>query len=229
MKKFNKKEYNAKYWLENREKLKEWFQNYRQENKEKIKVRMQRYYQENKERINEQSRRYHQENKEKIKLMMSEYYKKNREIIIEKTTRYRQENKERVNKRNTKRIMKLYHSDVEFKLSMSLRNYLRKKLKAHLANKNSSALSLAGCTMEELKAHIESKFEDGMSWENWALDGWHLDHIIPCSSFDLTIEEEQKKCFHYTNLQPLWAKDNLSKHNKLNWSKEDMKEERYTA
>ena len=184
MKKFNKKEYNAKYWLENREKLKEWFQNYRQENKEKLKVRMQRYYQENKERINEQS---------------------------------------------TKRKMKRYHSDVEFKLSMSLRNYLRKKLKAHLANKNSSALSLAGCTMEELKAHIESKFEDGMSWENWALDGWHLDHIIPCSSFDLTIEEEQKKCFHYTNLQPLWAKDNLCKHNKLNWSKEDMKEERYTA
>ena len=229
MKKFNKKEYNAKYWLENKEKLKEWFKNYRQENKEKIKVRMQRYYQENKERINEQSRRYHQENKEKIKLMMSEYYKKNREIIIEKTTRYRQENKERVNKRNTKRIMKLYHSDVEFKLSVSLRNYFRNKLKAHLANKNSSALSLAGCTIEELKAHIESKFEEGMSWENWALDGWHLDHIIPCSSFDLTIEEEQKKCFHYTNLQPLWAKDNLSKHNKLNWSKEDMKEERYTA
>ena len=65
--------------------------------------------------------------------------------------------------------------------------------------------------------------------KNWALDGWHLDHIIPCSSFDLTIEEEQKKCFHYTNLQPLWAKDNLSKHNKLNWSKEDMKEERYSA
>jgi len=229
MKKFNQKEYAAKYWLENKEKLKEWFQNYRQENKEKIKVSRQKYYQENKERIMEKSRRYRLENKEKIKLVMSEYYKKNREMIIEKTRRYNQENKERVNKQHTKRTMKRYYSDVEFKLSMSLRNSLWKRLKAHLANKNSSALSLVGCTMEELKAHIESKFEDGMSWENWTVYGWHIDHIIPCSSFDLKIEEEQKKCFHYTNLQPLWAKDNLSKTNKLNWSKEDMVKERHTA
>ena len=134
-----------------------------------------------------------------------------------------------IGKKIRKRRSKKYHSDVEYKLRANLRSTLWGKLKAHLANKNSSALSLAGCTIEELKAHIESKFEEGMSWENWALDGWHLDHIIPCSSFDLTIEEEQKKCFHYTNLQPLWAKDNLSKHNKLNWSKEDMKEEGYSA
>ncbi len=188
MKKFNKKEYDAKYCLE-----------YYQENKEKLKVGMKKYYQENREILMKKSR---------------EYYKKNREEHIERGKRYK---------------MKRYHSDVEFKLSHNLRGSLRKRLKYHLANKTSSALSLVGCTMEELKAYIESKFEEGMSWENWALDGWHLDHIIPCSSFDLTIEEEQKKCFHYTNLQPLWAKDNLTKNNKLDWIKEDMREERYTA
>jgi len=56
-----------------------------------------------------------------------------------------------------------------------------------------------------------------MSWDNHGFKGWHIDHIIPCSAFDLTKVEEQKKCFHYTNLQPLWAKDNLSKGDKLTW------------
>jgi hypothetical protein len=58
-----------------------------------------------------------------------------------------------------------------------------------------------------------------MSRDNYGYRGWHVDHIVPCSAFDLTNIEEQKKCFHYTNLQPLWAKDNLSKGNKFTWSK----------
>ena len=58
-----------------------------------------------------------------------------------------------------------------------------------------------------------------MTWKNWGVKGWHLDHIIPCASFDLSLPEEQKKCFHYTNLQPLWAEDNLSKGSKLDWKK----------
>ena len=68
---------------------------------------------------------------------------------------------------------------------------------------------LIGCTPQQLKDYLESKFLEGMSWEN--RDEWHIDHIIPCASFDLTKVEEQQKCFHYTNLQPLWAVDNLKK------------------
>ena len=78
---------------------------------------------------------------------------------------------------------------------------------------------LLGCTIEECKTYLESLFKEGMSWNNHGLNGWHIDHIVPCSAFDLTKIEEQKKCFHYTNLQPLWAKDNLSKGDKLTWSK----------
>ena len=210
MKKFNRKENWKRYY---------------QENKEEILKQQAKYRLENKEEISKRKAKYRLENKENTKNYWVAYYLENKEKISKQQAKYRLENKEEIRKRNRKK----YHSDVEYKLSHNLRSALWGKLKAHLANKNSSALSLAGCTMEELKSHIESKFEDGMSWENWAVDGWHLDHIIPCSSFDLTIEEEQKKCFHYTNLQPLWAKDNLSKRNKLNWSKEDMKEERYTA
>ena len=64
--------------------------------------------------------------------------------------------------------------------------------------------------------HLEKQFQPGMSWDNHGYDGWHVDHIRPCASFDLTDEEQVRKCFHYTNLQPLWAKDNLRKGSEWN-------------
>ena len=73
---------------------------------------------------------------------------------------------------------------------------------------------LIGCKFSELKQHLENKFKPGMTWENHGLYGWHIDHIKPCSKFDFTDDNEQKKCFHYTNLQPLWAKENLIKRDK---------------
>jgi hypothetical protein len=88
------------------------------------------------------------------------------------------------------------------------------RIRAVLKNnaKSSATLILTGCeTWHELRAHIERRWLPGMSWSNWSREGWHIDHIRPCSSFDLSDPEQQRQCFHYTNLQPLWAKDNLSK------------------
>ena len=76
-------------------------------------------------------------------------------------------------------------------------------------------IKMLGCSFEFLRNYIESKFLEGMTWENHGYYGWHIDHIIPCSSFDLSIKENQFKCFHYTNLQPLWAFENLSKGDKV--------------
>lgn len=70
---------------------------------------------------------------------------------------------------------------------------------------------LIGCSPDELKKHLENQFQPGMTWDNHGLYGWHIDHIRPCASFDLTDPEQQKQCSHYTNLQPLWAQDNLDK------------------
>ncbi len=75
--------------------------------------------------------------------------------------------------------------------------------------KSSHTLQLLGCSIDFLKQHLESKFKSGMTWENYGK--WHVDHIKPCASFDLSKPEEQKKCFNYNNLQPLWAVDNLRK------------------
>lgn len=104
-----------------------------------------------------------------------------------------------------------YTNNIEHRLSKILRSRLNCAIKD---NKGGSSIEDLGCSIEELKTHLESKFQEGMTWDNHTKDGWHIDHIIPLSSFDLTIPEELKKACHYTNLQPLWAKDNLSKGNK---------------
>jgi hypothetical protein len=75
---------------------------------------------------------------------------------------------------------------------------------------------LLGCSIEFLKKHLETQFTEGMSWDNYTYYGWHIDHIKPCKLFDLSKPEEQQKCFHYSNLQPMWWHDNLIK--KANYS-----------
>jgi hypothetical protein len=70
-------------------------------------------------------------------------------------------------------------------------------------------MGLIGCSVPQLRKHLEAQFTEGMTWDNHG--EWHIDHIKPCASFDLTDAEQQLECFNYTNLQPLWASDNLSK------------------
>ena len=92
-----------------------------------------------------------------------------------------------------------------------LKNYSTRRDKKH-------TLEYVGCSVEDLRTHLENQFEKEaercghpISWENQG--EWHIDHIKPCASFDLDLEEERDKCFHYTNLQPMWGPDNLSKSN----------------
>jgi hypothetical protein len=79
--------------------------------------------------------------------------------------------------------------------------------------KGHNTATLIGCTVAELIAHLERQFLSGMSWENRRL--WHIDHIKPCVSFDLSDPEQQRICFHYTNLRPLWAVENMKKHARI--------------
>jgi len=96
-------------------------------------------------------------------------------------------------------------------LAFALTDNLRTRLKQALngKNKSKSTLKLLGCTVKYLIQHLEKQFQPGMNWENRHL--FHIDHIRPCSSFDLTDPKQQSECFNYKNLQPLWAQDNMVK------------------
>lgn len=106
-------------------------------------------------------------------------------------------------------------NNVQYKLSVNLRNRLNRSMKNEI--KSGSAVSDLGCSIEELKQYLEKQFyanpETGemMTWKNWGRTGWHIDHIKPLSSFDLANKKQFKKACHYTNLQPLWYKDNIKK------------------
>ena len=102
-----------------------------------------------------------------------------------------------------------YIQDINYRIAEILRSRVRLALKGKL--KVGRTMELLGCSVDELKKMLEAKFVPGMTWGNYGQNGWHIDHIIPCASFDLKDGSEQKACFHFSNLQPLWAKDNRVK------------------
>jgi hypothetical protein len=92
-----------------------------------------------------------------------------------------------------------------------LRSIVRNTFKNKTSKIQESNNELLGCSINEFKKHLESKFSNGMSWDNYGSGGWHIDHVLPCAVYDLKDPDEQKKCFHYSNLQPMWAIENFDK------------------
>ena len=200
----NKREYRQN----NKEKLAAYRREYRQENKEKITANKREYYQENKEKITANKREYRQEHREKLAAYRREYRQENKEEIAAYNRKYGQENKEKI----TARAKKRYHSDPEYNLIRRLRGRMRHAVKAAgLDKKCASTSELLGISPQGLKEWLEAQFTDGMTWENRS--DWHVDHIIPCDAFDMTVETNQRICFWYKNLQPMWAEENLQKSN----------------
>lgn len=103
-------------------------------------------------------------------------------------------------------------TDMFFRIKGNLSSRLSDLINERNFSKNT--LELIGCSREKFLQHIESQFNNGMNWENYGIKGWHIDHIIPLSLYDLTNENEVKKACNYLNLQPLWWYDNLEKSNK---------------
>lgn len=101
-----------------------------------------------------------------------------------------------------------------WRIKVSMRARLRTALDRAFTRKSERTYKLIGCSPVALKQWLESHFDSGMSWENYGTE-WHVDHRQPISSFDLKNPFHQKACFHYTNLYPLWAKENLSKGSKV--------------
>ena len=124
------------------------------------------------------------------------------------------ENVSKLNKQAERKRYKVkrFKNDINFRILHRLRARILLVLKGK--KKLESSLNLLGCSPEYLKQHLELSFKDGMSWDNYGIRGWHIDHIRPCASFDLSSLEQQKECFHYSNLQALWWYENLEKSDK---------------
>lgn len=191
-----------------REKCKE----YRDANKEKAKEYKRKYYIENKEKINKKNSANYHKNKHKRKSKAKTYRQSNKQKIALSNKQYRDNNKEKIAKYFRDRI----NNDPVFKLQRTLRVRLNVILKQKNAKKtNQSHIKFLGCSLNELRLYLESKFKDGMTWNNHSRNGWHIDHIIPMSSFDLTNPEEVKIACHYLNLRPEFASENIKKRDKM--------------
>jgi hypothetical protein len=194
------KECTKEYYIKNREKQIFQKKEYYIKDREKIVSKKKEYYIKEREKILSNNKKYYIKNREKVKLQTNEYRIKNKENLRYYNNEY---------KKNRKL------DDPTFKLVQTVRVRLYAYLKTKSIVKNKRTFDIIGCTPLELKEHLEKQFVDKMSWDNYSFNGWHIDHIIPLSS--AKTEEEIYELCHYTNLQPLWAKDNFAKSNKLDY------------
>ena len=151
----------------------------------------------------EYKKQYDKNHRTRNNQYLKEWIRKNPDKKKEYDRTKYQKHKDKINKR----IRDKYNACNNTRIAQNIRTRIRLALKGK--HKSKSSQELIGCTYKYLMSYLEKKFEDGMSWDNHG--EWHIDHIRPCASFDLTDPEQQKQCFHYTNLQPLWAAENMSK------------------
>jgi hypothetical protein len=125
-------------------------------------------------------------------------------------------NKSKVYKRNSEWRKKNWKSVYlkrreckSFQVESAVRTRIWNALTSNKMTKSKKTAELLGCDIKFFRQHLENQFTDGMTWDNYG--EWHIDHILPCCSFDLTLIENQKKCFNYFNTRPLWKKDNFDK------------------
>jgi len=170
------------------------------------------YYDKNKERIQLSIKKYYKKNTRRVLKMVRNWNENNKERVVKCNAERFQKNKERLVKRIIALQIKRYHENPRDRLLHLLRSRMGRILKAIKVKKTIRTLDLLGCTLDDLKVHLEKQFREGMIWENQG-KVWEVDHVKPCARFDLTKEEEQKVCFHYSNLQPLFKYENRKKSN----------------
>lgn len=151
-------------------------------------------------------------NVDKTKSQQRSWYLVNRERLLDKAALYRKANQHRIQEVKAKIHYERLNNDVEYRIACNLRSRLYSAIKNN--QKSGSAVRDLGCSIGELKLYLENQFESGMTWDNYG--EWHIDHVIPLSHFNLLDRMEFLEAVNWLNLQPMWAKDNLSKHARLN-------------
>ena len=184
-------------------------------NKKEISEKRKAYHAANAEKVRERQRQRYWSNLEKYRLLNKKSAKKNRSKNTARERDWRKKNKDKVRGYHLRHVKKKLLEDDLFRLQQNVRTRICSVLAKSFVSKDSRTLTFVGCTAAELRQYLQSKFLPGMTWDNRGRHGWHIDHIIPLSKFDLADPEQQASAFHYTNLQPLWAVDNLRKSNRV--------------
>ena len=171
------------------------------------------YYLANKHKWKESYKRTYAADPGRYAASCAKWRAKNRAKLVARSNDYRKRNLEKVRAANRIRDQRRRENDIAFRLKKVLRCRMLNAIRRSGTRKNSRTQELLGCDIEFFRGYLEARFQLGMSWDNYG--EWHIDHRIPCKEFDLTDSVQQKQCFHYSNLQPLWAADNFRKNAKL--------------
>ena len=211
----------ADYYRRNAARCKEASRLYRIKNREALLLRRRELRKQNAEKTRQQAReRYHRKRDEILARRRALYRlnppKRNtteeqKASSRERTRRYRAKHRDRLRREERHRLA----TQPAFKFSRVLRSRVGKAVKSQYGVKAFKTMEVIGCGMQELLAHLEKQFLPGMGWHNYGRNGWHIDHVIPCAAFDLSQPEHQKKCFHFSNLRPVWARQNESKASRI--------------
>lgn len=188
---------------------KETTRRYREKNREKVAAAIKKWRTENPHKAREAAKRFASKNPEKVRAIRRKHREANKDKLAKRLKEWRARNKERI--RSYKREYERERNKTpEAKIEKSARTALLRAVKGG-AMKEKRSIEYFGCTKQFLKDHIARQFKPGMSWENHGLFTWHIDHIRPIAYFDMKDPAQVAEALHYTNLQPLWASENIRK------------------
>lgn len=203
--KYCKKIANAAWRQSNPGYIAEWYENnpnyhteWRDKNIDRERVRRDKWSKSNPDKARESCVKWRRDHPEE-----------NRESI----NRWRKANYDRYKKTSNIRRKERRNTDINYRIKCRLRSAISNSLIN--GTKRDHAIELLGCSIIELRDYLEAHFQSGMTWGNYGRNGWHIDHIIPLSYFNLADPGQQRRAWHYTNLQPLWAADNIKKSNNI--------------
>ncbi len=217
-------EYRKQYYKQNKQKVKDKVKKWGEDNIEKLKISRKeynknnpntdyhaKYRDENRELISIKRKEYYKKNKEKVKKAVNDYSKENRQYVNSKKRENRNKNKESYNEKCRNYIKNRKENDPLYRLSCNIRGLIANSFKGQFTKKAKKTIEILGCSFEEFKTHIQNQFTDVMNWDNYSTY-WQLDHIKPISW--AKSEQDVYDLNHYTNFQPLYWKDNISKGNR---------------
>lgn len=229
MDKAKKKAYMAEYYKKHREenlaRVRKWQKEHPERTRETVRKACRKHYEKNKEKVAASIKNVRAANPEKYReiqrLSCKKYQEKNAEALAQKRKEKYPFLKKPSAEKQREYARNMNKNNINHNIKCRLRSALRNALKKSVVSKKYSAMELLGISIPDFKKYLESKFQPGMNWENKG--EWHIDHIKPCATFDLTDVAQQRECFHYSNLQPLWGTVNYQKNSMYNGKRYNYK------